>query len=302
MRVLRPGKPIPPDVKKHMSRHPEMDTQTCAVVEFEAHDSARKACDDMNDLSDWRTGLCVSLLLNQKKAQKSASAAKQNKASGNDAKPMQAEITSAGGDDPAHASKSPAMTRADKMKEGGKWRDHRGKKKEHHDKEYDPDVGMWRGGSGDTRSFTRDSLSPQSNKFSPGNSPRSSPRGSPHFRRRTASHGKSPLATDQLHSPKISPCPSPETRRKQGASLEATPSPGGSPWVQRRLKAQLEGSASPLAAGSPLGSPRQGRRRLDLEGVLRQPKGPEGAGFYLGRGRGVPVSPLVVEKGVGRQE
>ena len=158
---------------------------------------------------------------------------------------------------------------------------------------------MWRGGSGDTRSFARDSLSPQSNKFSPGNSPRSSPRGSPHFRRRTASHGKSPLATDQLHSPKISPCPSPETRRKQGASLEATPSPGGSPWVQRRLKAQMEGSASPLAANSPMGSPRQGRRRLDLEGVLRQPKGPDGTGFYGGKGRGKVLSPLATTIKVG---
>ena len=62
IRILKPGKTIPSDVKKHINKHPEIGNITCAVVEFEQYDSARKACETLNTTDDWRSGLRVVLL------------------------------------------------------------------------------------------------------------------------------------------------------------------------------------------------------------------------------------------------
>ena len=297
IRVLKPGKTVPPDVKKHLMKHPELDNAVCAVVEFESHESAQLACGTMNDVTDWRKGLNVTLLSGPKKENKKnekSTTGRQHKSSAVESKSasnVQAELRPAAVDDSALLIRS--VNRADKAQPEAKHnrKDPRQKKDTVGNCESD---GSWRGGGGDTHgNLTRDSLSPQSNKYSPANSPRSSPRGSPHFRRRTASHGKSPLAGSLTgggggKSPKDSPAASPKPLRKLSSSLEQSPSPSGSPWVQRRLKAQKEGSNSPLV-GSPIGSPRLGRRMLDLEGVVRQPKGPDGPGFYSGKGRGKPV-------------
>lgn len=62
VRILRPGKNLPSDVRKFLSKHPELVKNTCAVVEFERQDSAVTACRTMNDSSNWRSGMHVSLL------------------------------------------------------------------------------------------------------------------------------------------------------------------------------------------------------------------------------------------------
>ena len=307
IRVLRPGKTIPPDVKKHLMKHPELGNVVCAVVEFEQHESAKKAVAKMTNTDDWRTGLRVVLLAQTRK--------KNDK---NDRKNKKSEGEDTAGSAAQQADTDDNSSALDRRKKNKDRRKKKGSRVEElalmggeslsSGSEADG-IDSMGGGEPQRRKSsgagipTRVSLSPNPdvNRLSPSNtprssprntprsSPRSSPRGSPNLRRR--GYGKSPLAAENLNpgeSPRPSPSTSPEAARRKNSGAELGTSPSGSPWVQRRLKAQQEGS--PLTGRSPGTSPRMGRRLLDLEGVLRQPKGPDGTkGFYGGMGRGKPV-------------
>ncbi|XP_067169043.1 la-related protein 6-like [Apteryx mantelli] len=48
IRILRPGRKLPSDVRKYTSRYPELLTKCCALVEYESLESARKAFEDLN--------------------------------------------------------------------------------------------------------------------------------------------------------------------------------------------------------------------------------------------------------------
>lgn len=47
IRILRPGKKLPSDVKKYSSRYPELLTKCCALVEYDSLESARKAFEEL---------------------------------------------------------------------------------------------------------------------------------------------------------------------------------------------------------------------------------------------------------------
>ena len=278
IRILKPGKPVPQDVKKHSNKHPEIGTTICAVIEFEKHESAKVAADTMNNADNWRTGMRVVVLAEPKK--KVEKEKKENKS--ND----------------AHHSKNDD---GDHDHDGDKKKKRRGGRK-HKNQQFDglhnDDSSCYSSGSEydpPVRTKSNKSLSPsnlESSRLSPTNSPRSSPRSSPRTsprtqRRRLGPHGKSPLADHSPgNSPRHSPRSSPEAGRKKydySSGGDSTPS---SPWVQRRLKAAQE--KSPLAGNSPVGSPMLGRRNPDgvPSGVIRHPKGPDGTkGFHLGRGK-----------------
>ncbi len=49
IRILRPGNPVPADVKPFANKHPEMTDKTCALVEFERTEFAHKAVRELND-------------------------------------------------------------------------------------------------------------------------------------------------------------------------------------------------------------------------------------------------------------
>jgi len=313
IRVLRPGKTIPPDVKKHIMKHPELGNVVCAVVEFEQHESAKKAVAKMTNNDDWRTGLRVVLLAQPKK--KNDKNDKKNRSGDADGDSSASRPTD-GGSPSQNEDNSPSGDKRKKNKDRKKKKGSRVEELAQMEVESlssgseAEGVDSLAGGEPQRRKSSgagipsRVSLSPnpELNRLSPSNtprssprntprsSPRSSPRGSPNMRRRH--HGKSPLATDNLSpgtSPKPSPSASPEMSRRKNSGVELGTSPSGSPWVQRRLKAQqLEGS--PLAGRSPGTSPRLGRRLLDLEGVIRQPRGPDGTkGFHGGIGRGKTI-------------
>ncbi|CAG2224209.1 LARP6 [Mytilus edulis] len=268
IRILRPGKTIPQDVKKHANKHPEIGTTTCAVIEFEKHEHAKLAVERLNNTDDWRKGMRVVLLSAQKKKDR-----KDQNGQGNDT----------GKEDDEEDSK--------KLK-----RDVNRRKKNRIDElAKNNDSSCYSSGSevessGRGRQSHQTSLSPNHldvNKLSPGNSPRSSPRSSPmtspRMQRSKFQHGKSPLADNSPNlSPRHSPRSSPETSRKQytdySSGGEGSPS---SPWIRRRmLKAAQE--KSPLASNESNGP----KRMHDMEGVVRQPKGPDGTiGFHLGRGK-----------------
>jgi len=48
VRILRPGNPIPADVKPFANKHPEMTDKVCALVEYERTEFAHKAVKDLN--------------------------------------------------------------------------------------------------------------------------------------------------------------------------------------------------------------------------------------------------------------
>jgi len=49
VRILRPGNPIPADIKQYVAKHPEMTTKVCALVEFERTEFAQKAVKELNE-------------------------------------------------------------------------------------------------------------------------------------------------------------------------------------------------------------------------------------------------------------
>jgi len=52
VRILRPGNPIPADIKQYVAKHPEMTTKVCALVEYERTEFAQKAVHELNDTED----------------------------------------------------------------------------------------------------------------------------------------------------------------------------------------------------------------------------------------------------------
>lgn len=52
VRILRPGNPIPADIKQYVAKHPEMTTKVCALVEFERTEFAQKAVHELHDTED----------------------------------------------------------------------------------------------------------------------------------------------------------------------------------------------------------------------------------------------------------
>ena len=330
IRVLRPGKSVPQDVKKHINKHPEIGTTVCAVVEFETHEAAKNACKTMTNTDDWRRGLRVVFLStkqekkeNKKKKDKKPGQSgdaqsgksdrdddddpkrRKKKTNGRKKNSLLDEIQRSGspyyssGSDMESTDPSPSRRRTDSS---GPLPDERPRANSLEPYSERPRADSLEPAPERRKSdyMQRSSLSPTDNnrlspnvtpRSTPGNSPRNSPRGSPTSRRKHM-HGRSPLAQDLSPgaSPRNSPRHSPETRRRKksldsGAESGSSPS---SPWVQRRLKAAQE--MSPLAGHSPGTSPLLGRR---MAGVIREPKGPDGSkGFYDGKGRGKPLSPL----------
>lgn len=278
VRILKAGRNIPQDVKKYSNKHPELGKSTCAVVEFEQPASARKAEQTMTNTTDWRHGMRVAVLALPKKEkgggdskltdQKSDDRLADNSNNGN------GEGTS-GKAKKSRSRKHKNSNRVDELSRDEDVHSGSGSEVEGAD------------GSGSGNKGKRSSLSaPQSSLLgtatpSPRNTPKSSPKNSPMNSRRNqhhASHGRSPLAHES----------SPEMQRKNSGDSASL-----NPWIQRRLKAQQE--TSPLAGNSPAGSPKvtrkvtdagQPAKMLGMDGVIRQPKGPDGTrGFAKGRGR-----------------
>jgi RNA recognition motif-containing protein len=49
VRILRPGNPVPADIKQYVAKHPEMTTKVCALVEFERTEFAQKAVRELHN-------------------------------------------------------------------------------------------------------------------------------------------------------------------------------------------------------------------------------------------------------------
>lgn len=290
IRILRPKGSIPPDIKKFSSKHPEIGTALCAVIEFETFEGAKQAC-AMHNADDWRSGMRVVQLSARKKEKK-----KPVSSNNNNAKSGSANSNTA-------TDKEIVGLEDKKKKKGCR------KKKRIEELCRETESSCYSSGSeADTPQTLLHMPSLDPSKLSPVTtpkpSPRSTPKSSPRTQRRKWMSKKSPLAETD-NSPRISPQISPESLRKKYDNSDAP----ASPWVQRRLKAAqaqqnstgcLNDDKNGQSAGrSPKGSPLMLRRgRLhDLEMAVRSPKGPDGtSGFYGGMGRGkVPSNTTLPE-------
>ncbi|XP_053220374.1 la-related protein 6 isoform X1 [Podarcis raffonei] len=251
VRILKPGRDLPPDIKRFSSRYSQVGTKECAIIEFEEVDAAIKAHESMC-IRDNETAMKVILIgmkppkkkvLKDKNREEDSSKALSKTRSVN--KRVE-ELQFIGDESSANSSSEPESNPASPMS---------GRR---------------------NNSSNKLSLSAyQNNHLSPNVSPRSSPWSSPSALRKVSR--MSPLAGEG----RLSLSTSPETsRRCMDYSSDSSVTPSSSPWVQRRRQAQTLTQEK-----SPVGSPMQSPKILTAVGlpvgVLRLPRGPDGTkGFY----------------------
>ncbi|XP_041849317.1 la-related protein 6a [Melanotaenia boesemani] len=254
VRVLKPGKDLPADLKRLSGRYSQLGTEECAIVEFEEVEAAVKANEAVGseDGGTGSLGLKV-VLIGTKPPKKKVPKERPHEEGGmRKSRSLNSRVRELQyhGDDSACSSSdtesnptSPRLAR----------------KSQSCNKLSPTTAGI---------SFQNNHLSPG---MSPRNSPWSSPRGSPCPQRKSPHSHKSPLASEG----RLSPEPG---RRWADYSSDSSLTPSGSPWVQRRKQVASQES-------SPVGSPMLGRKIQNADGlppgVMRLPRGPDGTrGFH----------------------
>uniref|UniRef100_A0A8C6VMH0 La ribonucleoprotein 6, translational regulator n=1 Tax=Naja naja TaxID=35670 RepID=A0A8C6VMH0_NAJNA len=250
VRILKPGRDLPPDIKRFSGRYSPVGTQECAIIEFEEVDAAIRAHESFG-LTD-QAAMKV-LLIGTKPPKKKV------------LKEKNPEKSCA--KDPA---KSRSMNRrVEELQDVGEDLSANSSS----DQESDPTSPMLR------RSSSSNRLSPSAypnHHLSPNTSPRSSPWNSPSSLRKTSR--MSPLAEDGRALLSTSPETS---KRPADYSSDSSITPSSSPWVQRRRQARTlaQGEKNPM--GSPEPSVKIAAPAGLPVGVLRLPRGPDGTkGFH----------------------
>ncbi|XP_051691635.2 la-related protein 6 [Oryctolagus cuniculus] len=248
VRILKPGRELPPDIRRLSSRYSQVGTQECAIVEFEEVEAAIRAHEFMLTESQGKENM-KALLIGMKPPKKKPPKEKPPASA-----PMNRslnkrveELQYAGDESSANSSSDPESNPTSPM--AGR------------------------------RHAAASRLSPSGHQnlfLSPSASPCSSPWSSPLAQRKGVSR-KSPLAEEGR--------PGPEAPRA-GAdySSDSSVTPSGSPWVRRRRRAEMGTQESPAA--SPLLSGKVQTADGLPVGVLRLPRGPDSTrGFQDGRAR-----------------
>lgn len=63
IRILRPGRELPVELKKYSFKYPELGSKTCALVEYENLEGARKAYEELNKTQSSASGENVKIVL-----------------------------------------------------------------------------------------------------------------------------------------------------------------------------------------------------------------------------------------------
>ncbi|NWI53420.1 LARP6 protein, partial [Calyptomena viridis] len=255
VRIVKPGRDLPPDIRRVSNQYTQLGTQECAIIEFEEVDAAVRAHDFMC-AENRDTGMKVVLIGTKPPKKKVPKDKNRDEDSSKSLKKTRSlnkrveELQFVGDESSANSSSDPESNPTSPLS---------GRKR--------------------TATNTTSNLSPivhPNNHLSPNVSPRSSPWNSPSSLRKVTK--KSPLAEDS----KLNPSTSPEIPRKcTDYSSDSSTTPSGSPWVQRRKAQTLTQEKSPVS------SPLLVRKIQNADGlpvgVLRLPKGPDGTkGFHNG--------------------
>ncbi|KAM8998301.1 la-related protein 6 isoform 1-T1 [Ara ararauna] len=258
VRILKPGKDLPPDIRRVSSRYTQLGTQECAIIEFEEVDAAVHAHDFMC-AEEKETGMKVVLIGMKPPKKKVPKDKSRGEGTSKGLKKVRSlnkrveELQIVGDESSANSSSDPDSNPTSPL-----------------------------AGRKSTATNTTLNLSPvihPNDRLSPTVSPRSSPWNSPSSLRKVTK--KSPLAEDR----KLNPSTSPEIPRKcTDYSSDSSITPSGSPWVQRRKAQTLSQEKSPIT--SPILVHKIQKADGLPVGVLRLPKGPDGTkGFHNGRER-----------------
>lgn len=257
IRIVRPGKTIPVDLKAYFAKHPELEAETCAVVAFETMAAAARACSEMSKEGGMKV---VELGKQGTKKEKSKSKSKSK----------------------------------DKGKEVGRDSDeeHEESAKKRRNRKRNKRVQELIGKNSDD-SFSSSCSSDTDNSYSSFSSCRRryNNGGNQTPERSGSPIGGSPSQKSMGVGGRRSPQSSPELSRKLANIIvkEGSISAPNSPWSQRRKfgspNSGHSSHTSPLVDST---IPRH--RMIQLEGVERLPKGPDGTrGFHQGFGRGRPL-------------
>ncbi|XP_075821741.1 la-related protein 6 isoform X2 [Microtus pennsylvanicus] len=258
VRILKPGRELPPDIRRISSRYSQVGTQECAIVEFEEVEAAIKAHEFMVSESQGKDNM-KAVLIGMKPPKK-----KPLKDKNHDDEPT------AG----THLSRS-----LNKRVEELQYMGDESSANSSSDPESNPTSPM-----AGRRHMASNKLSPSGHQnifLSPNASPCSSPWSSPLAQRKGVSR-KSPLAEEG----RLNFSTSPEIFRKcMDYSSDSSVTPSGSPWVRRRRQAEM-GTQEKSPGASPLLSRRMQTADGLPVGVLRWPRGPDNTrGFHGGHER-----------------
>lgn len=260
VRVLKPGKDLPADLKKLSGRYTQLGKEECAIVEFEEVEAAVKAHEAVGGEKEGGSALGLKVvLIGTKPPKKKVSKERLQREEGGvvgmgmrKSRSLNSRVRELQFGDDSACSSSETESNPTSPRLARKTRSLN---------KLSPTSG---GGAG----FQNNHLSPA---VSPRSSPWSSPRASPCSQRKAPHTGKSPLASEG----RLSPEPG---RRWADYSSDSSLTPSGSPWVQRRKQVASQES-------SPVGSPMLGRKIQNADGlppgVVRLPRGPDGTrGFH----------------------
>ncbi|XP_066541815.1 la-related protein 6a [Hoplias malabaricus] len=257
VRVLKPGKDLPADLKKLSGRYSQLGTEECAIVEFEDVEAAVKAHEAyLGGTGDGKGLLGLKVVLigtkpPKKKVQKERSPREDGGGGMRKSRSLNSRVRELQYHDDSACSSSETESNPTSPRLARKTRSSCNK-------------------------LSPTSGGPPNFHLSPRTSPWNSPRASPSAQRKaTPQSGKSPLASEG----RLSPEPG---RRWADYSSDSSLTPSGSPWVQRRKQVASQES-------SPVGSPMLGRKIQNADGlppgVVRLPRGPDGTRGFHERGK-----------------
>ncbi|XP_078055992.1 la-related protein 6a isoform X2 [Mustelus asterias] len=265
VRVLKPGKELPADMKRLSNRYSQLGTKECVIVEFEDVESAIKAHESFGKTDEGMKVVLIGMKPRKKKVVrekvKEAEDGGKNGSKSKSANKRVEELQYTGEDSSAYSSSEAESNPASPMIS----------RKLKPNNQLSPN------------SYQNNHLSPNA---SPRSSPWNSPRSSPSIQRKNIIPWKSSLTGDA----KLSAGPSPEVGTKwTDYSSDSSNTPSGSPWVQRRKQAQVISHEN-----SPVDSPMLSRKMHNAgglpQGVVRLPRGPDGTkGFQTLTERNKPL-------------
>ena len=250
IRITRPGKPVPSDLKAYFTKNPELENEVCAVVEFETMAAAARACSELSK----ENGMHVVEL---------GRAAKKEKVK---AKPKSKDRGSDTGKDSEDELEHKSRRRRNKKNKDKRLQEVMASRSDGSSSCSSDTDSPYSAFNSCRRRYNSGGSGPETH-LSPAGTPRSSQVGS--WR-----DGRSPQSS-----------PEPTRRRLADTShREGSSSAPNSPWSQRRKNASPNAHASgksPLADSEPVR-----HRMVQLEGIQRLPKGPDGTrGFHSNFGR-----------------
>ncbi|XP_041082417.1 la-related protein 6-like [Polyodon spathula] len=269
VRVLKPGKELPADLKKFSGRYTQLGTCECAIVEFEEVEAAINAHkvlggsnvvvgtgEEQQQQEEEEAAASVGaivgakvILIGTKPPKKKVQKDKQQDDGSRKNRSVNSRVRELQyiGDDACSSSETESNPTSPRLA-----------RKARPNKLSPPGGG-----------YHQNHLSPS---VSPRSSPWNSPRTSPLVQRKSPHSHKFPLASVGRLSPE------PGQRKWADYSSDSSLTPSGSPWVQRRRQVTSRES-------SPVGSPMLGRKIQNADGlppgVVRLPRGPDGTrGFH----------------------